>query len=71
MTNLTITYSQDRLNFQTRLEPHGYNLGILKLAASAKLSFTKTVYAILRESVLGQIFIVLISPANITAREVR
>ncbi len=67
MTNITITY-QDRLNPTSRMEAPQFHLGILELASTYKLSVSKVIYPLIKESLLGQIFSVLNSPANVKAK---
>ncbi len=66
MTNITITY-QGHLNTISRIEARKLNLGILELATTYKLSVSKIIYPLLRESLLGQIFSIFSSPANVKA----
>lgn len=67
MTNITITY-QGHLNSISRMEAQQFHLGILQLATAYKLSVSKVIYPLLRESILGQIFSVLGSPTNVKAK---
>lgn len=67
MTNITITY-QGHLNTIGRIEVRKLHIGILELATTYKLSVSKVIYPLIKESLLGQIFSVLNSPANVKAK---
>lgn len=69
MTNISITFSQDHPNVTGNIEAPQFHFGILELASTYKLSATKVIYPLIRESILGQIFSVLTSPANVKAKE--
>lgn len=69
MTNISFTFSQDHPNLSGSIEAPQFNIGILELASTYKLSVSKVIYPLLRESILGQIFSVLSSPANVKTKE--
>lgn len=52
MTNIAITF-QGHLNPTGRVEASKFNFGISELATTYKLSVSKVIYPLLRESLLG------------------